>query len=225
MRLLPPEFYHQDTIRVARELIGCYLIRRSVPPAWGEPETQDGKDSRSQEDILLAARIVETEAYLPDDPASHSFNGPTARASVMFEAGGLAYVYFIYGMHHCFNVVTGPAGYGSAVLIRAAEPVVGIEQMEVRRGLAGRPANTRVNGRLSTALTNGPGKLCQAFGITRDRDNAKSLRTSDLVIALSAPGLEASGQLRVGSHTRIGITKAQSHYWRFVAEESPFLSR
>jgi DNA-3-methyladenine glycosylase len=126
---LARSFYRRDTLVVARDLLGRTLCRR-LP---------DG--------TVLRGRVVEVEAYDgPDDRASHAHRGLTPRTRPMFEAGGIAYVYLVYGMHHCFNVVTGPAGYPAAVLVRATEPP-----------LAG----------VSTA---GPGRLCRAFGIDRTLD-------------------------------------------------------
>src|SRR5215472_7349214 len=112
--ILPPEFYAQDTITVARKLLGCYLVHL-------------------EEERTTVGRIVETEAYLADDPASHSFKGKTKRSSVMFGPAGYAYVYFIYGMHVCLNVVTGEEGKGEAVLFRALEPIEGVAIMQDRR--------------------------------------------------------------------------------------------
>jgi len=138
--LLPLSFYRRDAATVARELLGCYLLRRV--------------GSRS-----LVVRIVETEAYLgARDRASHAWRGRrTARTAHLFQAGGVAYVYLIYGMYHCLNVVTGSADDGSAVLVRAAEPVVGGEEMARLRGLGRtvRPGD----------IAGGPGKLCQALAI------------------------------------------------------------
>jgi len=112
--ILPQTFYEQDTITVAKRLLGCYLVHLE-----GEETT--------------LGRIVETEAYLVHDPAAHSFIGKTKRNSVLFGPVGHAYVYFIYGMHYCFNVVTGREGMGEAVLIRALEPLQGMLVMRKRR--------------------------------------------------------------------------------------------
>lgn len=138
-------FFERDVVTVARELLGCRLAHR----------LEDGS--------VLAGIIVETEAYHGDDPASHSHRGETPRNRVMFGPPGVAYVYFIYGMYDCFNVVCEPAGSGAAVLIRALEPVVGLEAMGANRS-RGKPVPDR-------ELASGPGKLCRAMDITRARHN------------------------------------------------------
>lgn len=140
---VPTASLRRPAERVARELLGATLVRRL-----------DGE--------ILSLRIVETEAYVgPEDRACHAFAGRrTARTEVMFLAGGHAYVYFVYGMHHCLNVVTGPAERGEAVLIRAGEPLEGVETMKRRRGLAERAAKPG-------EIAGGPARLCQALGIDR----------------------------------------------------------
>jgi DNA-3-methyladenine glycosylase len=150
--------------------------------------------------------IVETEAYTREDPASHSFAGPTRRNGAMFGQPGRAYVYRSYGMHWCFNVVCGPPGSGQAVLLRALEPTEGLEAMAERRRLH--------DPRLLCA---GPGRLCQALGITAALDGAD----------LSGPPFAwTPGQPRpVAAGPRIGITKAAELPWRFCATGSRFLSR
>ena len=131
-------FYEQPTVEVARQLLGKYLVRIDAAG-------------------VRAGMILETEAYVgPDDKASHASRGRTPRTSVMFGPAGFAYVYLVYGMHHCLNVVTEQEGYPAAVLIRAVEPSEGMALMQKERPL---PDVRR--------LTNGPGKLCQAFGIDR----------------------------------------------------------
>lgn len=161
MEVLPEEFYLRPTLEVARALLGTVLVREL-----------DGE--------RLAGRIVETEAYLPEDPASHSYRGITARYALMFETGGIAYVYLIYDVHFCFNVVTEEKGVGAAVLVRALEPVEGMRRMWLNR--YGRtPFDFRDACRLG-GLTSWPGRLAQAMGISWQRDNGKSLNTSDLTI-------------------------------------------
>lgn len=157
---------------------------------------------------LAAGRIVEAEAYMGQlDAASHAFRGKTKRNAVMFGPAGRAYIYFTYGMHYCFNVVTSPAGEASAVLIRALEPTTGLELMRRRRG----PVPDR-------QLTNGPAKLVQALGIT------KELIGHDL----SQPPLQlcpgkADDQIVAGP--RVGIRQATEQPWRFYLRANPYVSR
>ena len=157
----------------------------------------------------VSGRIVETEAYLRDDPASHSFNGSTARNAVMFGPPGRLYVYLSYGMHCCANVVTGGNGDGQAVLLRAMAPVSGLDVMRSRR--IGRPDRD---------LANGPGKLCEAFG----------LALSDNGAIVSDNGVDASSPIRILDDgtpppsdpivgPRVGITKAVDIAWRFRSRE------
>ncbi|HEY9855925.1 MAG TPA: DNA-3-methyladenine glycosylase [Stenomitos sp.] len=185
---LDPRDLAAHTVEAARRLLGCVLVRR------------DGAD-------VLAGRIVETEAYRPDDPASHSFRGPSARNASMFGSPGRAYVYLIYGRNHCLNVVTEGAGTGAAVLIRALEPLAGMEAMRERRG--------------SPHLTNGPGRLCQAMGIDRSLDGA-DLLGGDRLYLLAAPPLPDEAIRATG---RIGISKAVDWPWRFVVAGNAHLSR
>ena len=189
-------FFLQDTVEVAKGLIGSYLLHLS-----------DGG--------VLAGRIVETEAYRQDDPASHSFRGLTRRNRHMFEAGGLAYVYFIYGMYNCFNVVTEPEGVGCAVLIRAMEPVCNPNLMWANR-FPGKPVDPRAFRRLA----DGPGKLCLAMAITREHDGT-SLFDGPLRICRKTEGPGAV----ISESARIGVKRAADLPWRFFDAASNSVSR
>jgi DNA-3-methyladenine glycosylase len=159
--------------------------------------------------------IVETEAYDREDPASHSFAGPTARTASMFGPPGRVYVYRSYGIHWCVNFVCCEVGHGAAVLIRALEPTTGLDVMRERRGLADESVESEATRR---RLCSGPGKVCQALGITRAHDG----------LALDAPPfqlLPPTKRAQVVIGPRIGITKAVEIPWRFGLKGSPFLSR
>lgn len=191
---LPRSFYLRPTLAIARDLLGKLLIRRIGSK-------------------LLVGRIVETEAYRGSiDPASHAYRGKTERNAVMFRQGGHLYVYFTYGMHFCANVVTESEGKGCAVLIRALEPLEGIDAMARVRNL---PATER------RKLCSGPAKLCEAFRIGRN-ENGTDLCGSTIWIAVSAGKEE---RLRIARTRRIGISQAKDHLWRFTIADSPFLSR
>jgi DNA-3-methyladenine glycosylase len=176
---------------VAPDLLGRVLVRRQ------------GDGTR------LAARIVETEAYEPEDPASHAFRGPTPRNAVMFADPGHLYVYFTYGMHFCMNVVTGRAGEGSAVLLRAAEPLEGLDTMRIRRG---RDAVRE--------LCTGPARLCQAFDVDRALDGADLVNGRELWIGDGTPVDVA----RIAAGPRIGIRVGVERPWRFTVKDDPFVS-
>lgn len=177
---LPRAFYARDTRVVARALLGKVLVHR------------DGG-------VLRAARIVETEAYHgPDDRASHARGGPTPRAAIMFGPPGVAYVYLIYGQSHCMNVVTGPAGFPSAVLIRAAEPV-----------------------EHCLHSTRGPGNLCRALGIRREQDNGRDLTGDDLFV-LDGP---RPGRIVTGPRVNVGYAGRWSERpWRYAVLGSAWVS-
>lgn len=191
---LPREFYLQDTRLAAQKLLGQIVARR-LPS--GE---------------TLSGIIVETEAYLTGDPACHAYRGRTPRNAAMFGPPGHAYVYFTYGLHMMLNLVCAPEGTAEAVLIRALEPVEGMEILRQNRG--GQPETRQ--------LTNGPGKLAQALGLTRLRHDGADV---------TAPG----GELQVLPNdypvfemvtaTRIGITQGVDLPWRYYVRGNPYVSR
>jgi DNA-3-methyladenine glycosylase len=161
----------------------------------------------------LRGRIVEVEAYAgDDDPASHAFRGETARNRTMFGRPGLLYVYFTYGMHFCANVVGGDEGWATAVLLRAVQPLVGLDVMRIRRSAARREQD----------LTNGPAKLCSAFAIDRDLDGA-DLVEDDRGITVVDDGTPPPE--RPGQSPRIGIRVATGEPWRWYVPGDRFLSR
>jgi DNA-3-methyladenine glycosylase len=186
------EALKKGSVEAAPLLLGCILSRKS-------PEGE------------LAMKIVETEAYRQDDPASHSYKGPSARTAPMFNEGGYIYVYFTYGMHYCVNVVVGQKGVGEAVLIRAAEPIAGIEIMKKHRGVQN-----------LYSLTNGPAKLTQALGIISTELSGKKLGPETL--QLSPPARTINKEDIVVSR-RIGIKQAVEKPWRFYLGNSGYVSK
>ena len=186
---LPRAFFARPVLRVARDCIGKHLVY----------DSPDG---------LCVGRIVEAEAYRgPEDRAAHSFGGRrTARTEVMFGPPGHAYVFFVYGMHFHLNLVTTAVDMPHAVLLRAVEPIVGAELMAERRGTG-----------VPRLLAAGPGRLCEALGITREHDGAP----------LDRPPLElrAGSEVPIERGPRIGITKAADRPWRYAESGSKFLSR
>ncbi|HEY9723958.1 MAG TPA: DNA-3-methyladenine glycosylase [Oscillatoriaceae cyanobacterium] len=186
--LWTPDELAIDTREAARRLLGAYLVREL-----------DGE--------MLVGRIVETEAYLgAGDPGSHAARGETPRCRAMFGPPGRAYVYRIYGVHHCFNVVTEPEGTGAAVLVRALEPIQGEAVMRARRG--------------SEALTNGPGRICQALGIDRALDGVDLTRRGPLYLLHGEAPQEA-----IATTTRIGLTQGAELPLRYILPAHPWLSR
>lgn len=179
-----------NTLLSAQKLLGAQLIY----------DTPEGR---------VSGIIVETEAYTAEDAASHSFKGQTERNKMMFGPAGHAYIYFTYGMHYCFNVVTGLVGAGEAVLIRALEPLEGIEIMK---------RNRKRDDLLQ--LTNGPAKLVQALGITKDQNGA-DLRTGKLRVE----GTSAMQNNQITYASRIGIKQDTHRLWRFYITQNPYVSK
>ena len=190
----PSHFYLQDTLTVAQKLLG-QTVRRQLPS--GE---------------VLSGIIVETEGYLHDDPACHAYRGQTPRNRTMFGPPGHAYVYFTYGLHMMLNIVCAPEGIAEAVLIRAMEPVEGVETMRHNRG--------GISSAIS--LTNGPGKLAQALALTRQQDDGADVTDprSALQICPSAPL-----PFEIVTATRIGISQGVDFPWRFYIRGNRYVSR
>ncbi len=191
-RRLGRGFFERPSIQVAPDLLGRLLVRRTP------------------EGLRLVGRIVETEAYREDDPASHSYRGRTPRTEVMFGPPGHLYVYFTYGMHFCMNVVTGRDGEGSAVLLRAAEPLEGLQEMAARRGTS--------DPRL---LCSGPARLAQAFGVGRAHNGADLVDGSELAVLEGRPVPPSS----VERTTRVGVRVGLDRRWRFLVRDDPYVSR
>ena len=200
-RRISRSFFARSALDVARDLIGCTFLFDGV-----------------------GGRIVETEAYEPDDPSSHAFRGMTARNAVMFGAPGHLYVYFVYGMHFCANVSCEADGVGAAVLLRALEPDRGLEQMAARRGT-----------REPRLLCSGPARLTQALGITREADGmalssssavsptSPDAATASLVEVLARP-VGSAARARIVAAPRIGV-HGDCRPWRFLDARSRFVSR
>lgn len=183
------EWLNVSAEQAAKRLLGCELIREL-----------DGKE--------IVVRIVEVEAYDQTDEASHTFRGRSKRNDAMFKSSGHMYVYFTYGMHHCCNVVCGREGSGAGVLIRAVEPIKGLDIIQQRRGVRG------VN------VTNGPGKVCQALGIDLQY-TGHYLTEPPIRLIKNAP--LADKNIVVGK--RIGISKAIHELRRFYIKDNPYVSR
>lgn len=195
MQPLPRKFFNRDPRVAARELLGKVLIRR------------EGKQR-------LTGRIVEVEAYLGEnDPAAHSAAGRTPRNAVLFGPPGIAYIYFIYGNHFCLNVSCLPDGVAGGILFRALEPGEGLEVMRRNRDLE--------PGSDPRLLTSGPGRLAEAFAITRERDNGKDLTSRKSDLYLADDGFRPD---RIVATTRIGITKAADLPLRYLIAGNRFVS-
>jgi DNA-3-methyladenine glycosylase len=210
--LLSTAFFNRDPRKVARDLLGKVLVRRV------------GRKK-------LAGRIVETEAYLGvGDAAAHSAVGKTLRNSVLFGPPGFAYVYFIYGNHYCLNVSCLPDGVAGGVLFRALEPIEGIAEMALARGIT-LPAEIRAAGSekvddhrtrlLLRKISSGPGRMCEALDVTRERDNGKSFVSPRSDLQIVDDGYRPR---RVKAGPRVGIKKSVEHNWRYAIADNPFVS-
>ena len=190
------DFFARDTLAVARELLGQRLVR-----------VLDG--------ARLSGRVVEVEAYVgEDDQASHASCGPTRRNAPMYGPPGHAYVYLIYGMHNCLNVVSDREGYPAAILIRALEPLEGIDEMRARRG-----------GRPDLPLTSGPARLCQALGVDR-RFDGSDLCAPDALLFLEEDAVVPDGSVATGPRVGVrGDQAALTSPWRFYVRDNPHVSR
>jgi len=204
--ILSPAWFQDPSPVIAPALLGCTLVRQL---ASGE---------------RLRGRIVETEAYAPGDPACHAYRKRTERNGAMFAAGGHSYVYLIYGMYHCFNVVTDAEGVGSAVLIRALEldphPILeqGLTPTEPRRSPRSRWHR----------LAAGPGKLCRALAIDRSLNDRPLVPESGLWIERRTPEVEeaiGAGEMPIVQTTRIGLSQGQEYPWRWYLQQSPAVSK
>ena len=196
-----PDFLENPSDVAAPLLLGCTLTRTI---------TLNGEKHK------LVARIVETEAYDQDDPASHAFGGPSERNAAMFGPAGHLYVYVSYGMHHCCNVVCGPEGFGSGCLVRAVEPLEGVEAMrELREAERAHKHPLKLRD-----LTNGPGKVCAALGIDKAL-YGHDLKVEPLVLDF-APLLPGE---TIGRSPRVGISKNIDAPKRFFIEGNAFVSR
>jgi DNA-3-methyladenine glycosylase len=197
LHALPRSFFARTPRRVARDLLGKILVRQTA-------------------DTYLAARIVEVEAYLgKNDPAAHSAAGQTLRNAVLFGPPGYAYVYFIYGNHYCLNVSCEREGRAGGVLFRAVEPLAGIDEMARARGI------TISGPRDLPKLTSGPGRMAEAFSITRARDNGCDLTSPASTLWIGEDGFRPRG---IRCTPRIGITKAADHLLRYIVAGNPFVS-
>ena len=194
---LSRSFYKRELLDVARDLLGKTLVK-----VYGKN--------------ILAGKIVEVEAYHGDiDKAAHSYGGITKRNEIMFEEGGYLYVYFTYGVHHCCNVVTGKKGQGTAILIRAIEPISGVNKM-----IRNRFGRSLRNEKEIFNLTSGPGKVCQSLGINRKHSGLDL--TGEKIFILDSAKVNDK---EIGVSKRIGISKSVNLPWRFYIKNNPYLSR
>lgn len=196
VKKLKRNFYTRDLQIVAKELLGKILVK---------------KDSKT----TLSGKIVEVEAYDGDiDEASHAYIGKTERTKIMFNEGGYFYVYFTYGTHYCCNVVTGIIGKGTAVLIRAIEPIDGLDVMAINR------FGRLINEKEKIKLTNGPGKICKAFGISKEHYGIDL--TDGNIFIIDMPKIKEE---EIIITKRIGIKKSADLKWRYYIKNNPYVSK
>jgi DNA-3-methyladenine glycosylase len=200
-KLMKRAFFNRDPRIVSRELLGKLIVRKA------------GRST-------ISGRIVEVEAYLgAGDLAAHSAAGNTARNAVLWGPPGHAYVYFIYGVHYCLNISCLPSGQAGGILIRALEPVSGIREMAKARELADLDFKTA---RALRKLASGPGKLAEALGVTRPRDNGKDMVSADSDLQVADDGYKVE---EVAVTPRIGITKSADMLLRYLIAGNTFISR
>lgn len=189
------------SVEAAPQILGCNLSHR----------LKSGQ--------VLSGRIVEVEAYRQDDPASHTFSGPSLRNEAMFMRAGTSYVYFTYGMHFCINIVCGAENYGEAILIRALEPLAGIDVMWQSRFKEEMPPPSGPNLKKLHTLTNGPAKLTKSLGISKVHNKVNLLASqSNLQLAVG------KRPKKIIQTTRVGISKATYQPWRWYDSDSQFVS-
>lgn len=190
---LPLKFYLRDTITVSKELLGKIIVRKTVKK-------------------ILTARIVETEAYIGEhDPACHAYQKKTERNKIMYDKGGMVYVYFIYGNYYCFNIVSEKKGIGNATLIRAVEPIEGVDIMKKFRGIV----------KNNFELTNGPAKLCMALNI--DKTLYGEDLTNEKNIFISKPF--RNEKFEIITTKRIGLNIGKDFPYRFFIKDNPYVTK
>jgi len=203
LKRLPAKFYQQDTFALAENLLGKYLIRK-------------------YNNHILNGKIVETECYYgPNDLASHASRGKTERTKLMFAQPGLAYIYLIYGMYYCLNIVTEHKNFPAAILIRAIEPISGLKQMAKNRQIP-----VAQNSLPITKLTSGPGKLCQAFKINKSLNGENLITSKKLYLATNTQEKITPKQIKKAK--RIGIDYAgqyKNKLWRYYLKDNLFVSQ
>jgi DNA-3-methyladenine glycosylase len=191
-KIISRELLRKSAVIVAEKLLGSFVYK-----------VENGR--------TLVGRIVETEAYTHDDAACHASRGMTKRNKEMFSDAGISYVYFTYGMHHCFNVVTNCEGLGEAVLVRALEPVEGIETMFERR----------LKAKKDIDLLSGPGKICQAFALTTAESGIDMLTSEEFYLV----GADKKKSDTIITSSRVGITQNVDVQWRFYFDQNPYVSK